>query len=562
MTAIIPAIATGRRFTHSIYLKDRTGAAVDLTGLAYEFRLFDTRSGTQHFLLADGSGLTIGDATGGRIDLVRAEASMAMAAGFATAELCQIAGGEKIQVRSWLWSIVDPSQAGTIPESTTVITTNETALIMEGRYGVPGPAGSNGANGADGLMSAPETQKGLSALTLLPAVQRGAKAILLDYATGGYAHADDSSGGELRSVAQVPSVVITNSTGGRIITRKGLVAVAAPNILRLSHRPDGTPAGLLVEAAATNALTQSETLNLWTLDNGGAVNPTVTANYGEAPDGTMTADRIQLNKTGGTFSRVQRSVAGANGTTWTWAIWLRNLLAGVANVGLRLDGTGINCVVTGTWQRFQVSGIPGSVNCQILLFDSIAGNDETADILAWGGQAENAITASSYIPTVAAAVARAADVHSVPVSGFTANEITLAGEFTCPAAHAATRTVMCLYASGTDLIKLAFPSGSLAATLTIIAGGTTIYSASLGTLTAGTTYKWAATYSARTNVVRGKLTGLAAVNSSPASIVVPASPTALHVGHGAGTDQLRECILAQHVIDRAWTAAEIAAFTG
>jgi len=56
---------------------------------------------------------------------------------------------------------------------------------------------------------------------------------------------------------------------------------------------------------------------------------------------------------------------------------------------LRIEGFGINCVVTTTWQRFSVTTTTiASILPQILLFDSITGNDETADISIWGAQAE------------------------------------------------------------------------------------------------------------------------------------------------------------------------------
>lgn len=144
-----------------------------------------------------------------------------------------------------------------------------------------------------------------------------------------------------------------------------------------------------IKWAGHNLLTNSESFDAsaWVKDNSGAVNPAVTANAGVSPDGRSTADRIVFDRTGGTFSRVQQTAAAAIGANHTFSVWMRTFSGGTANVGLRLDTTGINCVVTGTWTRFEVSAVGpagAALGCQILLFSSIAGNDVTADVLVWG----------------------------------------------------------------------------------------------------------------------------------------------------------------------------------
>ena len=165
-----------------------------------------------------------------------------------------------------------------------------------------------------------------------------------------------------------------------------------------------------------NLLTYSEQFDnaAWGLDNSGATNPVVTANAATAPDGTLTADRIQLDKTGGVFSRIQQSKTGLPSAIYTFSVWLRNNAGGTSNVGIRIFDSGANCAVTESWQLFSVSlTVAGtSATSQILLFDSIAGNDETADILAWGahvyrsdlgGMVNNPATGDSYVPTTSSA---------------------------------------------------------------------------------------------------------------------------------------------------------------
>lgn len=141
----------------------------------------------------------------------------------------------------------------------------------------------------------------------------------------------------------------------------------------------------------------------WTLDNSGAVNPTVTPNYAVAPNGTTTAARLQLNKTGGSLSRLQH-VLTFDPRQQTASLYARTTSgSGTANVGLRVGvGAGFNMIVTGEWQRFTYTHTDISVSdFQILLWDNIPGNDETADILIWGPQLEFGSTATEYqdVPT-------------------------------------------------------------------------------------------------------------------------------------------------------------------
>jgi hypothetical protein len=158
----------------------------------------------------------------------------------------------------------------------------------------------------------------------------------------------------------------------------------------------------------------------WTVDNSGATSPTVTADFGTAPDGTTTADRIQLNKTGGTFSRVQQILSGLPVRIYTFSVWFKNNAGGTVNVGIRVEGTAANCAVTSTWQRFSVtlSSAGTSASAQVMLFDSIAGNDETADILAWGAQVDASSTATDYQKVTTQYEVTEAGVQSLPCLSF------------------------------------------------------------------------------------------------------------------------------------------------
>ena len=208
------------------------------------------------------------------------------------------------------------------------------------------------------------------------------------------------------------------SIGGQVFYVDDLSIKALPGNHATQSTSGSRPTyGIVPATGRRNLLTFTEQFDnaIWTLDNSGATNPIVTANFGTAPNGTQTADRIQLNKTGGTYSRIQQALSGLPSGIYTLSVWMRNNVAGTANVGIRIDAIGINCAVTTTWQRFSVTlAVAGTAaSAQILLFDSIAGNDETADILAWGAQVELGSTATAYQKVVSAFEVTEANVASL-----------------------------------------------------------------------------------------------------------------------------------------------------
>lgn len=262
------------------------------------------------------------------------------------------------------------------------------------------------------------------------------------------------------------------------------------------------PKGLLIEEQRTNFLLYSEQFNNglgWSVDNSGAVSPVVTANYGVAPDGAMTADRIVFDKTGGTYSRISQQPGSASAIQ-TFSVWMKTTSGtGTANVGIRLDTTGINCVVTGAWQRFSVTIPSAAANpvCQIILFDSIAGNDETADVLVWGAQCEAGAFATSYIPTVASQVTRTNDVVTITGANFSQWYNQSEGTFLVEAnTFASSWTGIYVVGSSSDYMGAYRNGGTAAATNIVTVASVDQAVMTSGTWTNNTVFKFANAYKA------------------------------------------------------------------
>lgn len=142
---------------------------------------------------------------------------------------------------------------------------------------------------------------------------------------------------------------------------------------------------------------------------GAGVLPVVTANTATAPDGSLTADRVQLDAGGATSSEISRLDQGVTfsvaGSAHTISIYMKSNTSGSFTIQIDPAVAGFSAdvfTVTPEWQRFTLSGTPasGTYTIRIGLRGNITG--QTADILIWGAQLELGSTASTYVATTSA----------------------------------------------------------------------------------------------------------------------------------------------------------------
>ena len=210
-----------------------------------------------------------------------------------------------------------------------------------------------------------------------------------------------------------------------------------------------TPA-LLMEGARTNVGLRSEEFGdaAWADVN----TPTVTANDVAAPDGAVTADKIEDNDGASSEGRRQSITVVDDSTTWAVSVFVKKGLAGATVVALQveltggggedailfvdpIDGTSIasadvvesGVIDHGDYWRIWLTVLndtSGNVTLRETVYPAarLTGDIGSAafDVSAtgtahfWGAQVENADFPSSYIKTVASSVARNADDLTYP----------------------------------------------------------------------------------------------------------------------------------------------------
>ena len=234
----------------------------------------------------------------------------------------------------------------------------------------------------------------------------------------------------------------TRSTTGTCYNSIGLVTTVGVNLPRFNYDPVNLTLAptLLIESATTNLCTYSEAFDnaAWTKNL-----ITITANNTTAPDGTLTADKV-ISTTGTGYHQVYQTIGTSilSGVSYTFSVYVKpagynyiyvqlvgtpypgnpyvefNLSNGTVTYNSNITSYTIVSVGSG-WYRLSVSkpsNTAGTVSCYLALGATQGVSNFTGDgasgVFVWGAQFEQTTAPTSYIPTVASTVLRAADSFS------------------------------------------------------------------------------------------------------------------------------------------------------
>ena len=252
-----------------------------------------------------------------------------------------------------------------------------------------------------------------------------------------------------RAKALDPRITFTRASTGTYVGADGLIKTAASNAARFDHDPStGESLGLLVEEARTNLLTYSEQFDnaAWS-----KADATITANSTVAPDGTTTADALIENTANASHNIRTIDFGGSINTAYSFSVFVKaagrtfvslvygqstawgnqqarfNLALGTIAYQTGVNSASIKAYPNG-WYQISITGTRNATAAASYAYIFVQNGDNynsyTGDgisgVYIWGAQVEAGAFPTSYIPTVASTVTRAADVASIGASNFNA----------------------------------------------------------------------------------------------------------------------------------------------
>lgn len=253
--------------------------------------------------------------------------------------------------------------------------------------------------------------------------------------------------GEALTFTRTGSATCTRTASGGMATTgiaNGDLVTLPSNVSRVEYDSAGV-LGLRVESSRTNVALQSESFDnaAWVLYNAGATNPVVTANAAIAPDGTLTADRIDIPavSSAGQASGIYQNSLTVNGQSATASVYIKGVSGSGTVAVFATDGTPLTTLcnyVSTSWTRCTHTSLKGAgaatdQGIAVAVVAGSTGAQPAQSIYVWGWQSErNTTYATSYIPTATATVTRNAETAYFAPTWPTSASISMASTFYGP----------------------------------------------------------------------------------------------------------------------------------
>ena len=219
---------------------------------------------------------------------------------------------------------------------------------------------------------------------------------------------------------KVYSILPNDATGdfdraseGTRVRKDGLIEEITDDVPRLDWLNSNCPS-LLLEPQRTNYATNNTSMDTYSTLGGSSPSPTLTSDYTIAPDGTLTATRLQVSTTGTNYSLIQFPTTTLGNGDYTASVYVKSNTGSSQSIAFYGQSSSPNQrTATTEWTRIEFTGNRGTGLTKYVYlgtWNSNLGTDADLDISIWGAQIEvDSDYASSLIYTGGTAVTRLKD---------------------------------------------------------------------------------------------------------------------------------------------------------